>query len=103
MQEEGNYLRKLPASIARSILCFWSVYECGNSDFTVKLWNDTGFMLSSTSRFTLTIRDPHVLRILFSSPDELALGDAFVNGDLDVEGDLSAALQFGECDDWTRR
>ena len=48
------------------------------------------------STFALVINDPGVLEKILDTPDELTLGEAFISGDLDVEGDLGAALQFAE-------
>jgi cyclopropane-fatty-acyl-phospholipid synthase len=41
---------------------------------------------------TLLIRSPNVFRRLVTAPGELGLGRAYVSGELDVEGDLYAAL-----------
>ena len=43
------------------------------------------------SRFSLVIREPAALRRALLPPSELALGEAFIRGELDVEGDLEAA------------
>jgi cyclopropane-fatty-acyl-phospholipid synthase len=40
----------------------------------------------------LLIRSPNVFRRLLTAPGELGLGRAYVSGELDVEGDLYAAL-----------
>src|SRR5512135_2543991 len=40
------------------------------------------------SRFTMVLRNPGVLRTMFRSPSELALGEAYLYNDLDVEGDI---------------
>ncbi len=64
-----------------------------NRPFGVRYWtgaHDPGDP-SRGSRFTLVIRDPAALRRALLPPSELALGEAFVRGDLDVEGDLEAA------------
>jgi cyclopropane-fatty-acyl-phospholipid synthase len=41
---------------------------------------------------TLLVRSPVVFRRLITAPGELGLGRAYVSGELDVEGDLYAAL-----------
>ena len=41
---------------------------------------------------TLLIRSPNVFRRLVTAPAELGLGRAYVSDELDVEGDLYAAL-----------
>ncbi|WP_241249366.1 cyclopropane-fatty-acyl-phospholipid synthase family protein [Rhodococcus sp. X156] len=43
---------------------------------------------------TLVIRTPRAMRRFLWSPDELGLGRAYVSGDLDIEGDLYAALSL---------
>jgi len=43
---------------------------------------------------TLVVRTPRALRRIVYAADELGLARAYVSGDLDVEGDLYAALQF---------
>lgn len=42
--------------------------------------------------FTLVFRVPEALRLLMEGPTEITLGEAFVSGKLDVEGDLFAAF-----------
>jgi cyclopropane-fatty-acyl-phospholipid synthase len=72
------------------------VTEYGDCEFSVRLADGTNLASTPRSAFTLVINDPHVLEKILDSPDELTLGEAFINGDLDVEGDLGAALQFAE-------
>jgi cyclopropane-fatty-acyl-phospholipid synthase len=45
--------------------------------------------------FTLHLRVPGALRDIFLPPSELALGEAFVRGDIDIDGDLEAAAATG--------
>src|ERR1700676_2786879 len=70
--------------------------EHGNCEFSIRLADGT--TLASTQRppFTLVISHAGVLQEILDSPDELTLGKLFVGGDLDVEGDMEAALQFAE-------
>ena len=44
--------------------------------------------------FTIVLRAPWTLRRMFWPPTELALTEAFVRGDVDVEGDLAAAAEI---------
>jgi cyclopropane-fatty-acyl-phospholipid synthase len=46
--------------------------------------------------FTLVIKSPGALRRLCCAPSELRLGEAFVRGDLDVDGDLEEATTLAE-------
>src|SRR3978361_133591 len=43
---------------------------------------------------TLVVRSPKALRRIVYAADELGLARAYVSGDLDIEGDLYATLQF---------
>lgn len=72
------------------------VTEYGDCKFSVKFADGTNLASTPRSKFTLVIHHPGVLEKILDSPDELTLGKAFINGDLDVEGDFNAALQFAE-------
>jgi cyclopropane-fatty-acyl-phospholipid synthase len=72
-------------------------YKSGESQrFSVRLWDGTLIESSGKSDFTLVIQRPDALRSLLETPNELTLGEAFIRGDLDVEGDFDAALAFAE-------
>jgi cyclopropane-fatty-acyl-phospholipid synthase len=45
--------------------------------------------------FRLVIRSPDALRRMLLPPSELAFAEAFISGDIDVEGDLLAAVELG--------
>ena len=72
------------------------VTKCGDCEFSVRFPDGTNLASTPRSKFTLVINHPGVLEKILGSPDELTLGEAFISGDLDVEGDLGAALQFAE-------
>jgi len=67
-------------------------------NFTVRLWD--GSILpperGRRSRFTLVIRNPAAMRTLFLSPNELMLGEAFMHGEIDVEGELGCAFHLAD-------
>lgn len=65
-------------------------------DFHIKLWDGAHFTFGSFPQFTLTINHPSALRTMLNSPDELTLGELFVQGDLDIDGDFDCALRFAE-------
>ncbi|HTZ60255.1 MAG TPA: class I SAM-dependent methyltransferase [Acidobacteriaceae bacterium] len=64
--------------------------------FSVRLSNGTWILSKPNPDFTLVINDPGALKKLFDSPDELTLGEMYIARNLEVEGDLEAALRFGE-------
>jgi cyclopropane-fatty-acyl-phospholipid synthase len=62
--------------------------------FTVRLWDQTEFLGSGRSDFTLVLNHPAALRRMLTPPVELALGEAFIYGDFDLEGDIFAAVSL---------
>lgn len=59
--------------------------------FGVRLWDGTE-LPADHSAFSLVLNHPGALRRMFTPPIELALGEAFVCGDFDIEGDLFAVF-----------
>ncbi len=61
----------------------------------LRLWNNKVHAPKNrTSRFTLVVRDPNLLRQLVIERNPVVLADAYFRGILDVEGDLYAALEL---------
>ncbi len=67
-------------------------------DFAVSFWDGTLWPAETDSpRFTLAVRHPGALRrMLTKGSNDLAVSEAFISGDLDVEGDLEAAMPLGD-------
>ena len=67
-------------------------------DFAVRLWDGTtwGSGQGQPARFTLVLRRPGALRRMFLPPTEVSLGDAYIQGDFDVEGDFESAFSLGD-------
>jgi len=62
--------------------------------FDVRLWDGTSWPQKSVESpaFTLVLNHPGALRQMFLPPTELNLGESYIYGDFDVEGDLIAAF-----------
>jgi cyclopropane-fatty-acyl-phospholipid synthase len=65
-------------------------------EFDIRYWNGVEEPATSRARFTLTLRSAGALRRIATPPSELAFAEAFVRGDIDVEGDLEAAIAAGD-------
>ncbi len=62
----------------------------GGRDFAVRLWDGAAVPAADGGRgaFTLLLNTPGALRSMFVPPSDLSLGEAYIYGDFDVEGDL---------------
>jgi cyclopropane-fatty-acyl-phospholipid synthase len=70
--------------------------DYANQDFQVRVWDGTTWGSQDNPRFVLVLNSPEGLRRMLSSPTEVSLGEAFVAGEIDVEGDLEAAFELGD-------
>jgi cyclopropane-fatty-acyl-phospholipid synthase len=61
------------------------------TDAAVRLWDGT-VVEAPSPRFTLVVNAPFALRAAFTPPFDLNPGRAYVEGWIDVEGDLEAAI-----------
>src|SRR3954452_7858349 len=60
---------------------------------TIRMWDGSKLgPPESESDATIVVRSPSALRRLVYAPNELGLGRAFVAGEIDLEGDVFAAL-----------
>jgi cyclopropane-fatty-acyl-phospholipid synthase len=59
--------------------------------FDVRLWDGTVLPAVGESAFTLALNGPGSLRRMFRVPLALSLGESYVRGDFEIEGDVWAA------------
>ncbi len=76
-----NFLRELLA-------------DCHPRNFEIELWDGTRWAPEPGQfrRFTWKINRPGALRRAFSSASELALGEAYIFGDFDIDGDIEGVF-----------
>jgi cyclopropane-fatty-acyl-phospholipid synthase len=65
-------------------------------DFQIRLWDGSRWGADEPPRFTLVLRHPEALRRMFLDPSELAIGEAYIYDDFDVEGDIEAAFDLSD-------
>jgi cyclopropane-fatty-acyl-phospholipid synthase len=66
-------------------------------DFDVRYWDGTrerGGLPAPA--FTLAVNHPGALRRMLFPPSEISIVEAYISGDMDVEGDLEAAIRLGD-------
>ena len=81
------------AAILRSV---FQQYQ--GTAFAIRFWDGWQWSSSASERAacTIVITTPDALSTLIARPNEVSLGEAFVRGDLDVEGDLFSAFEVTE-------
>jgi len=69
---------------------------CPRRDFQIRLWDGSTWGAVEQPRFTLVLKHPEALRRMFLDPSELAIGEAYINDDFDIEGDIQAAFDLAD-------
>ena len=67
-------------------------------DFAVRFWDGTvwGAEKGQPTLYTLILSHPGALRKMFLRRSERALGDAYVGGDFDIEGEIGHAFRLAD-------
>jgi cyclopropane-fatty-acyl-phospholipid synthase len=67
-------------------------------DFAVRFWDGSVWEAEAgqPTRFTIVLNHPGALRKMFLPPTELAMGEAYIFQDFDIEGDLDAVFKLGD-------
>lgn len=78
------------------------------ADVAVRLWNGTHWPDDRPRAATLVLRHPGALRAMFRAGTELALSEAYLYDDFDIEGDILAVHGLADTlakltGGWTRR
>ena len=66
--------------------------------FDIRLWDGSVYHSVSSSRadFTFVVAKRGGLRRMLLPPSELSIAEAFVRGDIDIEGNLESAMSIGD-------
>ena len=67
-------------------------------DFAIELWDGAQWAPENNQfrRFTWKINDPGALRSAIASASELSLGEAYIYGEFDIDGDIQAIFPLAE-------
>jgi cyclopropane-fatty-acyl-phospholipid synthase len=60
--------------------------------FAIRLWDGTVLAADGPSSFTIVLNSRGALRRMFRPPLDLGLGESYIRGDFDVDGDLVEAV-----------
>jgi cyclopropane-fatty-acyl-phospholipid synthase len=64
--------------------------------FDVRYWDGSVEHGSTAGQYTLCINRPGSLRRMLLPPSELSIVEAYLSGDMDIEGDLESAVSLGD-------
>lgn len=83
-----------PAAITTSVLKRLT-RAYGPLDFSIRLWDGTLIPNASgqPNRFTMVLTRPDALYRMMVPPSKRAAAEAYINGDLDIEGDFIAGVE----------
>ena len=73
------------------------VFTALDVPLSFRLWDDSVARVGAhgESPFAIVVRSPAVLRRLLRRPTPRRFGEAFIGGDIDIEGDVFAAISAG--------
>lgn len=83
-----------PAAITRELL--QALFGQATPSFNVRLWDGTFGPDDAPRQATLVLNHPGALRAMFLPGDEVALGEAYLYNDFDVEGNLETVFGAAE-------
>ncbi len=66
------------------------------TEVSIRLWDNTLWPDSSPRRATVALHFPGALRTIFASGSEKGLGEGFLRGEFDFEGDIEAVLRLAD-------
>ncbi|NNG47631.1 MAG: class I SAM-dependent methyltransferase, partial [Deltaproteobacteria bacterium] len=70
--------------------------DCRPKNFSVRMWDGTTWGPEEGHKpiFTMVINRPGALRRMFLQISDLSLGEAYIYGDFDIEGDFESAFML---------
>lgn len=72
------------------------IFENHPDDFNVRLWNGYLIEWSKQPKFTLVFADKSSFRKLLLRGDAFTAGTIYIEGKLDIEGDIFEAIKLGD-------
>ena len=86
---------QLPLRVSNSLVKLFGRYS--GPPFAIRFWDNSVWTISSRAPvFTVVFRSERIWKRLLSGMNELSIGEGFITGDIDIEGDLYAAFQFAQ-------
>ena len=82
-------------SVVAALGLLRQVFASVRTPLAFRLWDGSAARVGGPgeNRFTIVFRSRPVFRRLLHRPTPLRFGEAFIGGDIDIEGDLFAAMR----------
>ncbi len=81
------------STVSRAVSLFDRLFPPPRA-FGVRLWDGTELPPAGRPAFSLILNHPGALRRMFTPPIELSLGEAFIYGDFNIQGDIFSAFSL---------
>ncbi len=72
------------------------VFEPTGLPVTFRLWDGSVVDVGGRAPFEVVFRSRTIFRRLLLSPTPLRFGEAYIEGEVDIEGDFFAAMEIGQ-------
>jgi cyclopropane-fatty-acyl-phospholipid synthase len=90
----------MPESMQSRRATIFNALFCGYEGpaFAIRLWDGWRWSSSNSEKpvCTMVVESPQAFKSLVAEPNEITLGEAFIHGDLDVEGDIFSVFSIAE-------
>jgi len=90
----------MPGLVEANTLSVFSAAFAGYEGpaFSIRLWNGARWFstVNQMPACTIVVANPRALDTMIAEPSEIGLGEAFIHGDLDVEGDIFSVFSISE-------
>jgi cyclopropane-fatty-acyl-phospholipid synthase len=93
----GTYSRPDAAAVGHArAICALVFGPAGSRSFDIRYWTGETEPARTPGAFTFVIRYPGSLRRMLLPPNELTIIEAALSGDVEIEGDMEAAMWIGD-------
>ena len=97
VDEASNWPESSDELVARARRVVEDLFgERGKRRFAVRYWDESIDRAAGTPAFTLVVRRPGAFRRMLLPPSELSIVEAYLFGDIDIEGDVESAADLGD-------
>ncbi|MEM2954791.1 MAG: hypothetical protein QW625_02480 [Candidatus Nanoarchaeia archaeon] len=72
------------------------IFEDADPKINIKIWDGTIIKMTDSPKFTLIFNSKKAFKRFFFKNDAFNIGKAYIDKDIDVEGDIYEAIKFAD-------